>query len=231
MKIGIIGAMQEEIDFVRNMMDKCKLFLVGRCKIYVGLLRNIKVILLESGVSKTLASINTTTLINLYKPDIIINIGTAAGISLDLEIGDIVIANQVCYHDVDMTAFGYDVGQICGYPRNFFPDNKLVIQMESCIKKLNFNAKRGLIVSGDIFVNNIKYLMKIRENFPQAIAVEMEATAIAVVCYNFQIPFTIIRSITDFADKKSRVNFRKHLISSSRKCCIVIDHFLKNFQL
>ncbi|MBK4775573.1 5'-methylthioadenosine/S-adenosylhomocysteine nucleosidase [Candidatus Pantoea edessiphila] len=230
MIIGIIGAMEQEVKFLLDMIDECKISLIGRYKIYTGLINNIRVILIQSGVSKTVVAVSTTILVNFYKPDIIINIGTAAGISLDLKIGDIVIADQVCFHDVDLTTFGYSLGQVCGYPKTFFTDKNLVFQMAKCSNQLKFNMKVGLIVSGDIFINGTMSLIKICKNFPKAIAIEMESAAIALVCYDFQIPFIVIRSITDFADKKSNLIFKKHLINSSKKCCVVIDQFLKTYK-
>ena len=82
---------------------------------------------------------------------------------------------------------------------------------ESCIKALDLNAVRGLIVSGDAFINGSVGLAKIRHNFPQAIAVEMEATAIAHVCHNFKVPFVVVRAISDVADQQSHLSFEEFL--------------------
>ena len=98
-----------------------------------------------------------------------------------LKVGDIVVSDEARYHDADVTAFGYEYGQLPGCPAGFKADDKLIAAAEACIAELNLNAVRGLIVSGDAFINGSVGLAKIRHNFPQAIAVEMEATAIADV--------------------------------------------------
>ncbi|PPI86616.1 5'-methylthioadenosine/S-adenosylhomocysteine nucleosidase [Candidatus Pantoea edessiphila] len=231
MKIGIIGAMKEEIQLILNMIEKCKSYSISGCKIYLGYFKNIKIFLLESGIGKTIAALKTTLLINFFKPNIIVNIGTAGSLSLDLKVGDIVISDEVCYHDVDMTVFGYSLGQVSGFPAKFSADKNLINQAEICIKQLNFNAKKGLIISGDTFISNIKSFTRVRKLFPQAIAVDMEATAIAQVCYQYQLPFVVIRSISDIVNGQSYLSFKKHLKSSSAKCCIMINKFITNLSL
>ncbi|PPI87993.1 5'-methylthioadenosine/S-adenosylhomocysteine nucleosidase [Candidatus Pantoea edessiphila] len=228
MIIGIISALEEEIKFIRYRMNQHKTFLVGGCKIYIGLIKNITIILVVSGVGKTLASLGTTILVNNYKPNVIINIGTAGSIISELQIGDIVIANEVSYYDVDMTAFGYKLGQVSGFPIKFTANKDLINQTEICMNQLNFRFKKGLIVSGDKFINDIKYLKFIFTNFPKAVAIEMESAAIAHICYIFQIPFIAIRSISDIVSKQSNINFKKNLINSTEKCCIAINKILTN---
>ncbi|PPI88669.1 5'-methylthioadenosine/S-adenosylhomocysteine nucleosidase [Candidatus Pantoea edessiphila] len=231
MKIAIIGAMEEEIQYIRDSIDEYKLLSIKGYKIYIGNTKKNKIFLLESGIGKTIVTLTTTLLINLYNPDLIINIGTAGSLSSNLKIGDIVISKSVCYHDVDMTAFGYMMGQISGFPAEFTANKSLVIHAKICANQLKLKSKIGLIVSGDAFVNNIHSLMKICKYFPKAVAVEMEATSIAHVCYVFQIPFIAIRSISDTVDNKSYLNFREHLINSSKKCCKVVNKFLTNVSL
>ncbi|STW31514.1 5'-methylthioadenosine nucleosidase [Klebsiella michiganensis] len=124
-----------------------------------------------------------TLLMEHCKPDVIINTGSAGGLASTLKVGDIVVSDETRYHDADVTAFGYEYGQLPGCPAGFKADDKLIAATETCISALNLNAVRGLIVSGDAFINGSIGLAKIRHNFPQAVAVEMEATAIAHVCH------------------------------------------------
>ena len=98
-------------------------------------------------------------------------------------------------------------------PGGFKADDKLVAAAEECIAELNLNAVRGLIVSGDAFINGSVGTAKIRHNFPQAIAVEMEATAIAHVCHNFNVPFVVVRAISDVADQQSHISFDEFRLS------------------
>ena len=99
---------------------------------------------------------------------------------------------------------------------------------ESCIKALDLNAVRGLIVSGDAFINGSVGLAKIRHNFPQAIAVEMEATAIAHVCHNFKVPFVVVRAISDVADQQSHLSFEEFLAVAARQSTLRVENLVQN---
>ena len=99
---------------------------------------------------------------------------------------------------------------------------------ESCIKALDLNAVRGLIVSGDAFINGSVGLAKIRHNFPQAIAVEMEATAIAHVCHNFKVPFVVVRAISDVADQQSHLSFEEFLAVAARQSTLMVENLVQN---
>ena len=94
-----------------------------------------------------------TLLMEHCKPDVIINTGSAGGLASTLKVGDIVVSDETRYHDADVTAFGYEYGQLPGCPAGFKADDKLIAAAETCIKALNLNAVRGLIVSGDAFIN------------------------------------------------------------------------------
>ncbi len=104
----------------------------------------------------------------------------------------------------------------------FAADTKLIEAAESCIKQLNLNAVRGLIVSGDAFINGSVGLAKIRHNFPQAVAVEMEATAIAHVCHNFGMPFVVVRAISDVADQQSHLSFDEFLAVAAKQSSLMV---------
>jgi adenosylhomocysteine nucleosidase len=173
---------------------------LGGCEIYTGTLNGTEVALLKSGIGKVSAA-GRNPAAKRCKPDVIINTGSAGGLASTLKVGDIVVSDEARYHDADVTAFWYEYGQLPGCPAGFKADDKLIAAAESCIAELNLNAVRGLIVSGDAFINGSVNLAKIRHNFPQAIAVEMEATAIAHVCHNFSVPFVVVRAISDVADQ------------------------------
>ena len=160
-----------------------KLSVSAVCEIYTGQLNGTEVALLKSGIGKVAAALGATLLLEHCKPDVIINTGSAGWPGTNVEVGDIVVSDEARYHDADVTAFGYEYGQLPGCPAGFKADDKLIAAAEACIAELNLNAVRGLIVSGDAFINGSVGLAKIRHNFPQAIAVEMEATAIAHVCH------------------------------------------------
>ncbi|XNM69828.1 5'-methylthioadenosine/S-adenosylhomocysteine nucleosidase [Escherichia coli] len=186
MKIGIIGAMEEEVTLLRDKIANRQTITIGGVRNVPRQLNGVDVALLKSGIGKVAAAMGATLLLERCQPDVIINTGSAGGLAPTLKVGDIVVSDEARYHDADVTAFGYEIGQMAGCPAAFKADDKLVAAAEACIKSLDLNAVRGLIVSGDAFINGSEALPKIRTNFPQAIAVEMEATAIAHVCHSFR---------------------------------------------
>ncbi|NCB90706.1 MAG: 5'-methylthioadenosine/S-adenosylhomocysteine nucleosidase, partial [Gammaproteobacteria bacterium] len=149
--------------------------------------------------------------------------GSAGGLASTLKVGDIVVSDEARYHDADVTAFGYEFGQLPGCPAGFKADPALIAAAESCIAELNLNAVRGLIVSGDAFINGSVGLAKIKHNFPQAIAVEMEATAIAHVCHNFNVPFVVVRAISDVADQQSHLSFDEFLVVAAKQSSLMVE--------
>lgn len=228
MKVGIIGAMEEEVTLLRDKIENRQTQNVGGSEIYTGTLNGTEVALLKSGIGKVAAAMGATLLIERCKPDVIINTGSAGGLAPTLKVGDIVVSDEARYHDADVTAFGYELGQLPGCPAGFKADEKLVAAAEACIAELDLNAVRGLIVSGDAFINGSVGLAKIRQNFPQAIAVEMEATAIAHVCHNTGVPFVVVRAISDVADQQSHLSFDEFLVVAAKQSSLMVETLVKN---
>ncbi|AHJ75192.1 MULTISPECIES: 5'-methylthioadenosine/S-adenosylhomocysteine nucleosidase [Kosakonia] len=223
MKIGIIGAMEEEVTLLRDKIENRQTLNVGGSEIYTGTLNGTEVALLKSGIGKVAAAMGATLLLERCQPDVIINTGSAGGLAATLKVGDIVVSDEARYHDADVTAFGYDIGQLPGCPAGFKADDKLIAAAEACIGELNLHAVRGLIVSGDAFINGADGLAKIRHNFPQAIAVEMEATAIAHVCHNYGVPFVVVRAISDVADQESHLSFDEFLVVAAKQSSLMVE--------
>ncbi|QIM61999.1 5'-methylthioadenosine/S-adenosylhomocysteine nucleosidase [Pasteurellaceae bacterium Orientalotternb1] len=222
MKIGIIGAMAQEVDILRSYMQEPKTTEIAGCTIYEGKINNTNVALLQSGIGKTAAAIGTTLLLQLTKPDMVINTGSAGGLDSNLNVGDIVISTEVRYHDVDVTAFGYEKGQLPANPAAFLPDAQLVELATKESQRAGLNAVSGLICSGDLFVNGADAINKIRTDFPTVAAVEMEAASIAQVCHAFGVPFVVIRAISDVADKASHLSFDEFLPLAAEKSSTVV---------
>ncbi|MCZ3384360.1 MULTISPECIES: 5'-methylthioadenosine/S-adenosylhomocysteine nucleosidase [Kosakonia] len=223
MKIGIIGAMEEEVTLLRDKIENRQTLNVGGSEIYTGTLNGTEVALLKSGIGKVAAAMGATLLLERCQPDVIINTGSAGGLAATLKVGDIVVSDEARYHDADVTAFGYDIGQLPGCPAGFKADDNLIAAAEACIGELNLHAVRGLIVSGDAFINGAEGLAKIRHNFPQAIAVEMEATAIAHVCHNYSVPFVVVRAISDVADQESHLSFDEFLVVAAKQSSLMVE--------
>ena len=226
MKVGIIGAMEQEVTLLRDKIENRQTLSIAGCEIYTGTLNGVEVALLKSGIGKVSAALGTTLLLERCRPDVVINTGSAGGLASSLKVGDIVVSDEVRYHDADVTAFGYEPGQMAGCPAAFAADDKLIAAAENGIQQLNLHAVRGLVVSGDAFINGAEPLARIRATFPQAIAVEMEATAIGHVCHQFATPFVVIRAISDVADQQSHLSFDEFLSVAAKQSSLLVETLL-----
>ncbi|TDB59040.1 5'-methylthioadenosine/S-adenosylhomocysteine nucleosidase [Photorhabdus khanii] len=226
MKVGVIGAMEQEVTLLRDQIEDRQTLSRGGCEIYTGKLNGVEIALLKSGIGKVSAAIGTTLLLEHCQPDVIINTGSAGGLNPQLQIGDIVVSSEVRYHDADVTAFGYEPGQMAQCPPAFLADNPLIALAEKCIRSLDLNAIRGLICSGDAFINGAEPLACIRATFPQVTAVEMEAAAIGHVCHQYNTPFVVVRAISDVADKESHLSFDEFLSVAARQSTLMVNAML-----
>lgn len=218
--IGIIGAMEEEVTILKNKLTQLSEISVAHVKFYTGILKDREVVITQSGIGKVNAAISTTLLINKLKPDVIINTGSAGALDESLNVGDVLISDDVKYHDADATAFGYEYGQIPQMPVAFQSSKPLIEKVSQVVQQQQLTAKVGLIVSGDSFIGSVEQRQKIKKAFPNAMAVEMEATAIAQTCYQFNVPFVVVRAVSDLANGEAEMSFEAFLekaaVSSSQ---------------
>lgn len=215
MKIGIIGAMEEEVELLRSKMDIEDKTEIAGCELISGKLEGVDVVLSKSGIGKVNAAISTTLMNQLFQPDYIINTGSAGGFHKELSVGDIVVSTEVRYNDVDATVFGYEFGQVPQMPAYYKPDSKLVSVAESCAERTGVNSVKGLVISGDSFMSDQVRVEEIRSRFADPYCSEMEAGAIAQVCHQFQCPFVIVRSLSDVAGQDARVSYEEFLETAS----------------
>ncbi|MGD9678973.1 MAG: 5'-methylthioadenosine/S-adenosylhomocysteine nucleosidase [Vulcanibacillus sp.] len=227
MRIGIIGAMEEEVKILKEKINNREDNIIAGCEFYIGTIDGIEVVILKSGIGKVNAAIGTTLLIHIYKPDYIINTGSAGGFNKDLKVGDIVISRELRYHDVDATVFGYEYGQVPGMPPLYSPDYKLVEIAKKCSADLDVNVVEGLITSSDSFMGDIKKVDEVKNLFPDVHAAEMESTAIAQVCSQFKVPFVIIRSLSDIAGSDAKVSYDNFLEKASLNSAELVILMLK----
>ncbi|MEF1171949.1 5'-methylthioadenosine/S-adenosylhomocysteine nucleosidase [Vibrio sinaloensis] len=212
MKIGIIGAMEQEVSILKDAIENCETLSKAGCTYFSGQINGVDVVLLQSGIGKVAAAVGTTILLDEYQPDVVINTGSAGGFDSSLNLGDVVISTEVRHHDADVTAFGYEIGQMAGQPAAFIADEKLMDVAEKALSQMeDKHAVRGLICTGDAFVCTAERQAFIRQNFPSVIAVEMEASAIAQTCHQFKVPFVVVRAISDVADKEASMSFDEFL--------------------
>ena len=227
-KYGIIAAMQEEMQEIKKIMTETEERKIYELTFTKGKINNTEVVLVEAGVGKVNAARTTQILINNFDIEAIINVGSAASANDELDIGDIVIGKKLVQHDFDITAFGHPKGFISNVGQYVESDSKLIEKMEQTIVDLQdkeFKIKIGTIASGDIFCTEIKMKEKIRNKF-EADAIEMECAAIAQVCKLDNVPFIVIRSISDNPNGNNNITFDQFLEKASKRCAIIIKKFM-----
>ena len=216
MKAGIIGAMEPEVAILKAKLVNCETSTHAGYIFYQGQLNNDEVVIVQSGIGKVAAALATAVLIDKFQPDYVVNTGSAGGFDAKLKVGDVVVSSEVRYHDVDVTAFGYEIGQLPANPAAYIPHKTLVTAAKKGIEQLEgIQAMVGLITTGDTFMTKADDIAKARANFPTMAAVEMEGAAIAQTCHQFNVPFVIIRSLSDIAGKESPTSFDEYLETAS----------------
>ncbi|OLO38808.1 5'-methylthioadenosine/S-adenosylhomocysteine nucleosidase [Alkalihalophilus pseudofirmus] len=231
MRIGIIGAMDEEVELLKSKLDGRVDQTIAGCEFHQGSLNGVDVVLLKSGIGKVNAAIGTTLLIQLFKVEKVINTGSAGGFHGDLNVGDIVISTEVRYNDVDATVFGYEFGQVPRMPAFYTPHTELVTLAEVAANDVGVHSVKGLIVSGDSFMSDHERVEDIKSRFNNPYCAEMEAGAIAQVCHQFECPFVIIRSLSDIAGSDAKVSYDQFLetasVNSANLVLLIIDQLKK----
>ena len=227
--IAVVGAMEQEIELLRESMDNVKHVSFGKFSAYEGELAGKRMVLVLSGIGKVNAAVSTSWVIHQFAPDCVINTGSAGGLGKDLKVGDVVIGETVAHHDVDVTAFGYVWGQVPQLPAVFASDSNLIRQVEKAAQVFEGAAvTQGLIVSGDRFVHSSEGVAEIRSHFPEVKAVEMEAAAIAQTCHQLEVPFVIIRAVSDSADEKADISFEEFLKTAAVSSAKMVTEIVKS---
>ena len=194
MRIGIIVAMNKELELLKPMLENMRVSNSNGINFYCGTIGNHKIAAMQCGVGKVNAAIGTVSMIDNYNPQLVINTGVAGGVNHKANVMDMVVGSQVCYHDVWCGGFddSAQYGQVQGLPL-YFEGAKNVINMIDEDEHLHC----GLIVSGDQFIYTKEQINTICKHFPEAVAVDMESGAIAQTCYLRKTPFVSMRVISD----------------------------------
>jgi adenosylhomocysteine nucleosidase len=229
--IGIIAAMDEEIAYLVNRMQNKTEKTIANSQFFEGELEGKPVVLLKSGIGKVNAAMGTTIMMERYSPSLIINTGSAGGFSPHLNVGDLVIADRVVHHDVDVTSFEYDYGQVPGLPPAFTASKEVLDQTIQAVKELGMNYEVGLIATGDSFMEDESKVDFVREKFPEMIAAEMEAAAIAQVSHQYDTPFVMIRALSDVAGKDSSITFDAFLKTAAKHASELIRRLLQSIDV
>lgn len=210
MKIGIIGAMDEELEILLKEMQLDRVENKANMSFKSGKIHDKDVVIVRSGIGKVNAAVCTQILVDDFNVDRVINVGIAGGIGKEIYPGDVVVADSLVQHDVDASGFGYKLGQI---PRldtlEFKCDEMLVDKAFSASKSLKeIKSFVGRIATGDQFICSTEKIVFLNDEF-SAIACEMEGGSIAQVCYLNNIPFVVIRSISDNGNNDAHMDYEK----------------------
>ena len=207
--LGIIGAMEVEVKELREMMENPQAQTVAGMTFYQGTIKGKEVVVVRSGIGKVNAGICSQILVDRYQVEGIINTGIAGSLRNEINIGDIVLATVAVQHDVDATGFGYPIGEIPQMGIKEFPaDEKLRALAEACSKKANPDVQVfcGRVASGDQFISSKEKKNWIQDNF-DAYCTEMEGAAIAQAAYLNNIPYLVVRAISDKADDSANMDY------------------------
>ncbi len=227
-KVGIVVAMEEEFEAVKNKMKDIRTKEIYNLIFTIGKIGKKECILVKSGVGKVHSARTTQVMVDKFDLEYIVNVGAAGSVNDMLQIGDVVIGQDVVQHDFDITAFGHSKGYITGVGNSIKCDEKLVTKLKETVEngpERQYQIKLGIVATGDIFCEDIAMKNKIRAKF-NADVVDMECGAIAQVAYLNKIPFIAIRSVSDTPDGKNANTFDQNLKLASKRCANLLEDFL-----
>lgn len=222
-KLAIMGAMEEEIEPLLAYFDNVQVVEFAKNKYYEVEYNGLNIVVAYSKIGKVFASLTAATLIEKFGCDMLLFSGVAGGINPQLNIGDLIIADKLCQHDLDITAFGHPCGYVPG--GNIFVETSKELNAIAKIVAQENNIKviEGTIATGDQFVHSNERKTFIENNF-NADALEMEGASVAVVCDALNVPCFILRAISDTADMDAGFDFDEFLKSSAKNSA---DYLIK----
>lgn len=214
-RVGIIGAMDIEVKQLCEHLTDEDVSQKAGLEFHAGKLSGVEVVVVQSGIGKVNAALCTQALIDLYSPEFIVNTGIGGSLDSDITIGDIVVSSNLVQHDVDVTALGYQLGEIPGRDGLDFPaDERCVSAALEAARDLGFTATSGRIVSGDQFIAGEDAKQQLTSNF-SGLCCEMEGAAIAQVATANAVPFVVIRTISDNGDSSEYGDFEEYAATRS----------------
>ena len=225
MKIAILGAMPEEIEPLLKKLNYEKKEYANNF-FYFAKFNEHDLIIAYSKIGKVNSTLTATLMIEKFGADILIFTGVAGALKNDLKIGDIVLATSLVQHDLDITAFGHPYGFVPGSPIFVNTDENLNKTIKKTAKDLNLKLHEGIIASGDQFISSKDKKEWIKDTFKADLA-EMEGASVGMVCNALNIPFTVLRTVSDTADHYAEFDFDKFMIESAK---INADFTLKTIE-
>jgi adenosylhomocysteine nucleosidase len=227
--ILVIAAMEVEYQALLDLLDDDQEKEIFGVKHHLGKIDDKEIILMLSGIGKVNASSNITSILNEYFIDYIINIGSAGGVVNDYQVKqlDIVVAKQVCQHDVDLIAADRPLGQLPDLP--IYYQASINDDMMQALTKTGLEYHYATIASGDTFVATMDKVNYITNHFDDVCAVEMEAGAIAQIAYLRKIPFVVFRSISDVVghQQSNQLQFEQYIEKASQNSALAAHAIIK----
>ena len=233
MKIGIICAMKEEFNLIAQDIKTKEIIKKTNLEFITGKLHDKNVVGVICGIGKVNSAICTQILISEFKCTHILNSGVAGGLKDKIKYKDIVLSKDLIQHDVNLCSFGYKMGEIPNIGTySFKSDNSLLNLAEKICNDISkydkiFKFHIGRIITGDQFIDNDKISKDLQNKF-DAIACEMESGSIAQTCYLNNIPFLVIRSISDKAGDIAKKDFKNFLEEAAKNSYIIVNNLVKN---
>ena len=221
-KLGIIGAMQIEVETLVQRLENVKETTHAWSTYYEGTLEGQEVVVVQCGVGKVNAAMCAQILCDLYGVTHLVNTGIAGSLCAELDIGDLVVSRDAMYHDFDCVNFGYPMGKVPGMDVVAFPaDETMIVYASAAAEAVHpGHVRLGRVASGDVFVADKAVKNRIIEN-TQALCTEMEGASIAQTAYRNGIPFVILRAISDKADDSAEMDYPTFERIAAHRCANV----------
>lgn len=230
MRIGIMGAMHEEIiELKQDLEEDYHIEKTGDLEFMIGKLYGREVVLVEGGIGKVNAALCATLLNQHFQVDALLFTGVAGALHPEIEIADIVLGTELVEHDFDVTAFGYPLGKIPRMDVHAFPADPRILKVAEKVGNQIFGEShifQGRILSGDQFVADLEKIQFLRETF-DGYCTEMEGAAVAHVCHILGTPFLIIRSISDKANHEAQMDYPEFVKIAAKNSKKMIEGILQ----
>lgn len=225
MKLGIIGAMEQEVETLLGLLENKREAVRTGSTYYEGTLDGLDVVVVQCGIGKVNAALCVQVLCDCYGVTHVVNTGIAGSLCPELDIGDLVISSDAMYHDVDCVHFGYTMGQMPGMPVTYEADKTMIDLAFAAAEGVNpGHTRMGRVASGDQFVA-VKELKEKIIAVTGALCTEMEGAAIAQAACRNGIPFVIIRAISDKADDSAEMDYPTFERIAAHRCAAVTRAF------